>query len=58
MPVIVNADNYENWLDPANDEERLKELLKHPYVPDLTFWPIGTAVNSPANDYPEIINSI
>lgn len=56
MPVILNKENEDEWLDPENsDTGRLKALLK-PYPATLmTFHEVSTAVNSPTHDSPELI---
>lgn len=55
MPVILPAEEYDLWLDPSTrDLDALQNLLR-PY-PDreMTAIPIGTAVNNPKNDRPEV----
>lgn len=56
MPVILPSTAYGLWLDPAvTDVERLQALLR-PYPDDeITAYPVGTPVNSPANDGPDLI---
>jgi len=59
MPVIISAERFDSWLDPTiENEEKLRGFLEPFQVPDLIFWPISKAVNSPKNDYPEIINKL
>lgn len=59
MPVILPADAYDTWLDPKpSNAEALKGLLV-PYPADvMTWYPVGTLVNSPRNDNPECIEPL
>jgi len=51
MPVILDPDSYDLWLDPGmNDAQVLSELLK-PYDARLMrCFPVSTRINSVAND--------
>ena len=55
MPVIVDPADFGRWLnasDPAAD-------LLRPYpANDITAYPVSTAVNTPKNDRPELIESV
>ena len=54
MPVILERDDYELWLDPGfKDLNALSEMLR-PFNPALmSSYPVSTRVNSPKNDDPE-----
>ena len=56
MPVILDEDDYDRWLDPRQeDKEQLQSLLV-PLVSDrLRFYPVRTLVNSPKNDVPDCV---
>ena len=56
MPVILHKSDYDLWLDPdVNDPKKLQGLLV-PYPADeMEAYPVGTLVNSPANDVAECI---
>ena len=56
MPAIMPSAEYGLWLDPAvQDVERLQALLR-PYPDDeMLAYPVGTQVNNPANDSPDVI---
>ncbi|HBT20903.1 MAG TPA: hypothetical protein DEA47_06045 [Peptococcaceae bacterium] len=55
MPVLmVDEKIWEMWLDPKADVGSLKEIIK-PYDGELVCYEVSTQVNSPANNYPEII---
>ncbi|HXU44769.1 MAG TPA: SOS response-associated peptidase [Thermoanaerobaculia bacterium] len=59
MPVILERDEHALWLDPAVSEvERLTSLLGP--APDGAFeaTPVSRAVNSPAHDAPDCIESL
>jgi putative SOS response-associated peptidase YedK len=55
MPVIVDPDDYARWLDPGADVEKITDLLKPASEPLLESFPVSRAVNSPANNGPDLI---
>lgn len=58
MPVILQPDEYDRWLDPTPDLDDLQALL-NPYLTDaMTAFPVSLAVNSPTNDSPECVNPL
>lgn len=59
MPVILEAKDYDLWLDPDVKNAELLQPLLHPYPADtMTTFPVSKAVNKPSNDTAECINSI
>ena len=55
MPVIVDSNGYEQWLDP---EQSVDEMLS-PYPVELMIChPVSTRVNSPKNDDPKCIEPL
>ncbi len=56
MPVILDAADYAEWLDPApRAPESLAHLLR-PFPADrMSAHPVSTLVNTPANDRPELV---
>jgi len=57
MPVIIPPDALRAWLEPGQPAEVLAALLR-PAPDDLLTWhAVSRAVNSPANDRPELIES-
>jgi putative SOS response-associated peptidase YedK len=56
MPVILDRESYDLWLDPEMREpDPLKALLR-PYPEDkMAAYPVSLLVNSPANDVPECL---
>jgi putative SOS response-associated peptidase YedK len=56
MPVIVKAENYDEWLDPKiKDTERLGKLLAPCPANEMDAHTVSRAINSPTNDSPELI---
>jgi putative SOS response-associated peptidase YedK len=55
MPVILEPDDFARWLDPRTPIETLTPLLR-PFPADtLEAVAVGTAVNSPKNDGPDLL---
>jgi len=58
MPVILQPDAYDVWLDPASDPASLQGLLR-PYADDdLVAYPVSRAVNNPRNDRAECVEPV
>lgn len=59
MPVILDPEAHEAWLDPeAADLQALKALLR-PYPPQrLAWWPVSTRVNNPRQDDPSLLEPV
>jgi putative SOS response-associated peptidase YedK len=53
MPLIIAAEDYEQWLDPS--ERDVSGLLKPFAAEAMDEHRVGKAVNSPSNDSPELI---
>lgn len=54
MPVILDATDYERWLDPGNqDTSSLKTLLVPAPEGLLTEWTVSRQLNNPRNEGPE-----
>lgn len=59
MPVILPADVWDVWLDPAVTDVDLLTGLLRPCDPDLLeLVPVGTAVNSVRNDGPALVERV
>jgi putative SOS response-associated peptidase YedK len=55
MPVILDRDAEELWLDPDVVEvERLQAVLRPFPARQMQAWPVSTAVNSPHRDSAEL----
>jgi putative SOS response-associated peptidase YedK len=51
MPVIIAANAYDAWLDPATEDPRQLAALLVPYPSDaMEAYPVGGLVNNPKND--------
>jgi putative SOS response-associated peptidase YedK len=59
MPMLVERDRWESWLDPRiSDVEELKGLLV-PAAPGLLeAYPVGTSVNNVRNNGPELVDPL
>ncbi|WP_394555241.1 hypothetical protein C1N61_26250 (plasmid) [Priestia aryabhattai] len=56
MPVILEEDAYDLWLDPQmEDTEYLKSLLVPYPAEQMKMYPVSTIVNSPKNDVEECL---
>jgi putative SOS response-associated peptidase YedK len=59
MPVILDAKDFDLWLDPqSQDLKRLEALLKPCPADWLTWHPVGTVVNNPRNDDPSCLEPV
>jgi putative SOS response-associated peptidase YedK len=59
MPVILKPEDYELWLDPQVKEAAKLQHLLVPYPAEkMSSHAVGTSVNSPKTDSPELINSL
>ncbi|MED4256636.1 SOS response-associated peptidase [Priestia megaterium] len=59
MPVILEEDSYDLWMDPKmNNTEYLKSLLIPFPAKKMKSYPISTIVNSPKNDVAECLAPI
>jgi putative SOS response-associated peptidase YedK len=58
MPVIIPKENYQAWLNQEAGLGELQVLLK-PYPGDkMDSYPVSQMVNSPKNDFPELVSSL
>ena len=56
MPVIVDAENFDLWLDPKmEDAEKLQPLLVPHASEGFEAYPVSRNVNSPAHDAPDCV---
>ncbi len=59
MPVILNAEDFDAWLDRDNhDVERLGKLLKNRQLTEFESYPVSTRVNNPRQDDAECIQPL
>ena len=56
MPVRIDQNRWDTWLDPANQEPAgLVDLLTEPPSVRLRARPVGTRVNNARNDGPDLV---
>ena len=56
MPVILEEEEYDLWLNPAEQAPaELNHLLKPYAAEEMTAYPVSRLVNQPKNDSPECI---
>jgi len=59
MPVILNSEIYEPWLDSQNqDLDELKNILKREIITELVSYPVSKQVNSASHNNPACIEPI
>jgi putative SOS response-associated peptidase YedK len=59
MPLILNPDAYDEWLDPENkDAEKIEGILKTGFVKELTRYPVSKLVNRAENNSRECIEPL
>ncbi len=59
MPMVVSPGHWDEWLDPATgDAEGLLRAITPAASDDLETRPVSTAVNSVANDGPDLISPL
>lgn len=59
MPVILDPEDYETWLDPGiEDLETLQPLLRSYPGDRMTFYPVNRKVGNPRYDDPECIEPV
>ena len=56
MPVILEPDAYDLWLDPSEQSPKQLDGLLNPYPPEeMMAYPVSRLVNRPSNDSPDCI---
>lgn len=59
MPVILDPEDYELWLNPEVQQPDLLQPLLRPYpAEDMDAYPVSRFVNSPGNDSPKCIEPL
>lgn len=59
MPVIIDAKDYDAWLDPQVQKSDYVQSLLRPYLAEeMTVYAVSTLVNKRNNDSPECIKRI
>jgi putative SOS response-associated peptidase YedK len=56
MPAILSPEAYGLWLDPTfQDVEGVQAVLRPFPAEEMVAFPVGTQVNSPVHDSPDLI---
>jgi putative SOS response-associated peptidase YedK len=59
MPLILNPEAYDEWLDPSNKEPaKIEKLLRINYVRELNRYPVSKLVNRMENNSKECIEPL
>jgi putative SOS response-associated peptidase YedK len=58
MTVIVPREEYDQWLDPEQGKDELLSLLKPYPEKEMEAYPVGLAVNKPANNGAGLIERV
>jgi putative SOS response-associated peptidase YedK len=58
MPVILRQEDEDAWLDKASDPAQLLALLKAYPADAMQAYPVSRAVNNPANEGAELMQSV
>ena len=58
MPVILNEESYEAWLDSKVSPAELKKLLEPFPAAEMRSWTVSSKVNSADNEGPELIEHV
>ncbi len=59
MPVILDAEARDIWLDPKNEDSTVLTELLNPYLEDeMESYPVSKIVNSPINDTEECLKPV
>ena len=59
MPVILNPEVYEDWMDPAVQQaDRLEIILQNHHVRKLQYYPVSKLVNRVQNNSPACIEKL
>ena len=58
MPVIVEPEDFDLWLNPEPDPEQGLHLLRPYPAEKMVAYPVNTLVNNPRNDVPQCVEPI
>lgn len=59
MPVILNKNSYDNWLDPLFDDMiMLQDMLKPYPIERMSLYRVSDAVNTATNNGPELVRPV
>jgi putative SOS response-associated peptidase YedK len=55
MPVILEKENEDTWLNPDTEVDKLLPLLKPFPDGEMTEWEVGADARDPKNDFEDVI---
>jgi putative SOS response-associated peptidase YedK len=55
MPVILQADGYDAWLDRRTDSVQLREMLRAVPASEMKMHSVTAAINHPENDFADLL---
>jgi putative SOS response-associated peptidase YedK len=59
MPMAIAKDNWDDWLDPRNqDVDAVRALMAPPLDENLEIYAISTAVNNVRNNGPDLLKPL
>jgi putative SOS response-associated peptidase YedK len=58
MPVIIESELYDRWLDPGAEEKNLLSMFTPFPDKKILAYPVGIEVNNPKNDNPNCLVEI
>ena len=58
MPVIIDPDRYDEWLDPTLNDPGVLGILTKPYPGNMAAIPVGSYVGNIRNDGPQCIEPV
>lgn len=59
MPVILDRQDYDLWLDPEMQQADRVQILLRPYSPEaMHSYPVSSRVNNPRNDTAECVQPV
>lgn len=58
MPVIIEPEDYDLWLNPESDPEQGLHLLRPYPAEKMVAYPVSTLVNNPRNDAAQCIQPV
>lgn len=59
MPVILEPQDYDRWLDPKTQDPAQVQSLLHPFDSDrMMYHPVSTRVNNPRHEGPALTQSV
>lgn len=57
MPVYLHHEEYDEWLDPTNENiDALSELLKPYPASEMAMYQVSKDINSVKNNFAELLN--